>query len=59
LAFALIFSGFPMSCLTYTGPHSLECVGQSWNESDCNANGRAYPGILSPFARSLLTMNLE
>ena len=40
-------SGFPGECITYEGPHSMECLQCLWEETRCVNSGYGSPGNLS------------
>ena len=35
---------FPKTCISFNGPHGLECQRDLWNETGCVVKGRLYPG---------------
>ena len=33
----------PASCITHTGPHSVDCLNELWLEQECLTAGTGYP----------------
>ena len=42
-----LFLEFPMNCLAFWGPHTLECLLSIWRDSGCLEEGELFPLKLS------------
>ena len=45
--FDCFFSAFPSACLSFQGPHEVECLQGMWQKSGCVVEGRLYPTVLN------------
>jgi len=50
----MFFTVFPDSCISYGGPHSLECVSEIWKDSGCDENGVLHPEFREDFMKNEL-----
>nr|XP_026693802.1 uncharacterized protein LOC113474930 [Ciona intestinalis] len=51
---------FPENCVSYYGPHSIDCLITIWEEVDCKVKGYRYPSILTTSdAQALKSLNLS
>lgn len=51
---------FPLSCDSYAGPHSIECLNEIWLQEGCLSVSDNYPEKLTSSQKnSLETQNLK
>lgn len=56
--FEILCLEFPLTCGSFWGPHSVECMDDMWVKGDCILEGEDYPSVSNNTADDLKYLNL-